>query len=83
VPVRQEKVLLELKAVGEKFPLEFDLNAAGEAEWLAAGVERAAIEKILAERDRLPFASPSDFERRVGLPLASLGLSIVTPQRPK
>lgn len=83
VPVRQEKVLLELKAVGEKFPLEFDLNAAGEAEWLAAGVERAAIGKILAERDRLPFASPSDFERRVGLPLASLGLSIVTPQRPK
>lgn len=77
LPVRQEKVLLELKAVGEKFTLEFDLNAAGEAEWLAAGVDRAAVEKILAERDRAPFATVPDFEERAGRTLASLGLSVV------
>jgi hypothetical protein len=77
LPVRQEKVLLELKAVGEKFTLEFDLNAAGEAEWLASGVDRAAVEKILAERDRVHFGTVSDFEKRVGRTLTSLGLSVV------
>jgi hypothetical protein len=77
LPVRQEKVLLELKALGETFPLEFDLNAAGEAEWRAAGAERAVMETILSERDRSPFKSPADFEERVGRPLTSLGLAVV------
>jgi hypothetical protein len=79
LPVRQEKVLLELKALGEKFPLEFDLNAAGEAEWVASGVERALVEKVLAERDRAPFASIGDFEQRVGRSVASVGLTPVPP----
>jgi DNA uptake protein ComE-like DNA-binding protein len=66
--------MLELKAFGEKFPLEFDLNAAGDADWLAAGADRAASEKIQRERDKAPFASVSDFEKRTGLSLATLGL---------
>jgi hypothetical protein len=77
LPVRQEKVLLELKALGQKFALQFDLNAAGQAEWLAAGVERAVFEKALAERDRAPFASVTDFEQRVGRPIGTLGLTPV------
>jgi hypothetical protein len=75
LPVQQAKVLLELKALGTTFPLEFDLNAAGEAEWLAAGVERVAADGILRERNRQPFASLADFEKRTGRTLASLGLS--------
>ncbi len=74
VPVRAPGVMLELKALGEKFPLEFDLNAAGDADWLAAGADPAARDRIRRERDRTPFASVGDFERRVGLPLAKLGL---------
>ena len=77
LPVRQDKVLLEIKAFGEKFPLEFDLNAAGDAEWNAAGVDRGVLEKVLAERDRAPFTSVEDFERRVGQPISSLGLTVV------
>jgi hypothetical protein len=77
LPVRQEKVLLELKAFGETFPLEFDLNAAGEAEWLATGVERVVLDKALAERDRLPFSSVADFEQRVGRAIGTLGLAVV------
>jgi hypothetical protein len=80
LPVRQGNVLLELKALGRRFPLEFDLNAAGEAEWLAAGVERAVFEKILTERDRQPFASVSGFEQRIGRTVTSLGLSVVEPE---
>jgi hypothetical protein len=78
LPVRAPKVMLELKALGEKFPLEFDLNAAGDADWLAAGADRATSEKIQRERDRAPFASVNDFEKRTGLSLAMLGLEVVT-----
>ena len=74
VPVRAPKVMLELKALGEKFALEFDLNAAGDADWLAAGADRATGEKIQRERDKAPFASVGDFEKRTGLSLATLGL---------
>jgi hypothetical protein len=74
VPVRAPKVMLELKALGEKFPLEFDLNAAGDADWLAAGVERTVADAIERERDRAPFASVGDFEKRTGLSLGKLGL---------
>ncbi len=79
VPVRAPKVMLELKALGEKFPLEFDLNAAGDADWLAAGADRAASEKIQRERDKAPFASVGDFEKRTGMLLAKLGLEEITP----
>jgi hypothetical protein len=77
VPVRAPKVMLELKAFGEKFQLEFDLNAAGDADWLAAGADRAASEWIQRERDRAPFASVSDFEKRTGTTLSKLGLEEV------
>jgi hypothetical protein len=74
LPVRTPKVLLELKALGEKFPLEFDLNAAGDAEWLAAGADRVTAEAIGRERDGAPFSSAADFERRIRMRLATLGL---------
>ena len=77
LPVRAPKVLLELKAFGRKFPLEFDLNAAAEAEWLAAGVDAAAVEKLQKERDRAPFVSIQDFETRAGVSLQALGLAAV------
>ena len=78
VPVRAPKVMLELKALGEKFPLEFDLNAAGDADWLAAGADRATAEQVQRERDRAPFASASDFEKRTSLSLSKLGLEEIT-----
>jgi hypothetical protein len=74
IPVRAPKVRLELKALGQSFELDFDLNAAGDAEWLAVGVERATIDAILAERDQSPFASVADFTKRTGRPLKVLGL---------
>jgi hypothetical protein len=74
LPVRAPRVTLQLKAFGEAFPLEFDLNAAGDADWLAAGADRATGAKIQRERDRAPFTSVSDFEKRTGIPLAKLRL---------
>jgi hypothetical protein len=75
--VRAPKVELEVKALGEKFPLEFDLNSATAAEWLAAGCDRATSEQLLNERDARPFVSVGDFEQRTGRSLASLGLTPV------
>jgi hypothetical protein len=80
LPVSAAAVLLELKAFGEKFPLEFDLNAAADAEWAAVGLDAAACARLVAERDRQPFASVADFERRGGRTLASLGLAAVPQQ---
>jgi hypothetical protein len=77
LPVRSPKVRLELKMIGEAFELDFDLNAAGEAEWLAAGADRAAADALPRERDRAPFASIRDFEKRTGRSLTSLGLVLV------
>jgi hypothetical protein len=74
LPVRAPRVTLQLKALGETFSLEFDLNAAGDADWLAAGADRATAELVQRDRDQAPFASVSDFERRTGLSLAKLGL---------
>jgi len=78
LPVRAPKALLELKAFGQKFPLEFDLNSATEAEWLAAGVDAATAEKLQKDRDRAPFASIQDFETRAGAALQALGLTAVS-----
>ncbi len=77
LPVRAPKVRLELKMLGRSFELDFDLNAAGEAEWLAAGADSTAIGAILSERDRQPFASIPDFEKRTAKTLKSLGLVAV------
>jgi hypothetical protein len=60
--------------LGESFPLEFDLNAATEAEWQAAGVGSAVAGRLLAERDRAPFVSVAEFEKRSGTTLHALGL---------
>ena len=75
LPVSAPKLVLELKALHEKFPLEFDLNAATEAEWLAVGVDAATSARVLAERDRVPFSSVADFESRSGVTLRALGLT--------
>jgi hypothetical protein len=74
LPVSAPKAMLELKVFQRKFPLEFDLNASTEAEWLAAGVDAATGVKLLQERDRSPFASIADFEKRTGKTLSALGL---------
>jgi hypothetical protein len=72
--VSAPKVTLELKVFHSTFPLEFDLNAATEAEWLAAGVDAATSAGLLAERDRAPFSSIGDFERRTHKALSAFGL---------
>jgi homoserine O-acetyltransferase len=82
LPVRCPKAMLELKALEQKFPLEFDLNASTEAEWLAAGLDAATRARVLDERDRAPFASVADFEKRTAKTLQALGLEVVTPEGP-
>jgi hypothetical protein len=77
IPVRAPAVRLELKMLGQSFELDFDLNAAGDAEWLAAGVDRPTTDAILAEREKTPFASIADFTRRTGRTLKALGLIAV------
>lgn len=83
LPVSAAKVVLELKVLQRKFPLEFDLNAATEAEWLAVGVGAATRARVLAERDRVPFSSVADFESRSGVTLQALGLTAVSPEGKK
>jgi hypothetical protein len=65
--------VLELKVLRQKVPMEFDLNPATEAEWVAAGTDAPTRARLLAERDRLPFASVADFEKRAGLKVQALG----------
>jgi hypothetical protein len=77
LPVRAPKVRLELKTIGQTFELDFDLNAAGEAEWLAAGVDGATAAALLAERDKAPFTSIPDFQKRTSKTLTALGLVVV------
>lgn len=77
IPVRAPKVLLELKMLGQKFELDFDLNAATEAEWQAAGADGTITKGVLQERDRAPFLSVADFEKRTGRTINSLGLVVV------
>lgn len=77
IPVGAPAVKLELKALGEPFPLEVDLNALGSAELAllkASPQARAAIE---LERARGPFTSVADFEARTKLALKALGLEPV------
>jgi hypothetical protein len=81
LPVSAPKVVLELKALQQTFPLEFDLNAATEAEWMATGADASTRVRLLAERDRVPFASIVDFEKRAGVTLRSLGLSAASDNR--
>jgi hypothetical protein len=78
LPVRAPKQQLSIPAFGEPFPLEFDLNAATDIEWrFVPGIATDARARILAERDRRPFASYEDFARRVGISPASIGIEPV------
>lgn len=81
VPVRAQGVELLLKAFGEPFPLEFDLNAVTAAELAALpALDAAARARVLEELEKQPFASLHDFETRTGLTSASAGLEAVKRQ---
>lgn len=83
LPVRAGRKSLRLKALGEPFPLEFDLNAAGEAEWAALpGVPPRIRAHILAQAAKGPFAGFEDFRRRTGIELKKLGLAPVRRSKP-
>jgi hypothetical protein len=71
-------VKVQLKALGEPFAVEFDLNAAGAAELKLLAADTAVRTRIRAERDRQPFASYEDFERRAGVTLAALNAAPVS-----
>jgi hypothetical protein len=73
LPVVLERVKAQLKALGEPFAVEFDLNAMGAAELNVLTPDRMLRAQIRKERDTRPFASIEDFERRVGATLGVLG----------
>lgn len=73
LPVSLERVKVQLKALGEPFAVEFDLNAMGAAELALITSDAALRARMRAERDRQPFASVEDFEKRVGVSLPALG----------
>jgi hypothetical protein len=77
LPVRLTAATVQLKALGEPFPIEFDLNAAGGAELKRLTPEPELRARIRAERDTRPFASFEDFEKRAGVALAALGAAPV------
>jgi len=80
VPVRVDGRELRIVGLGEAFPMELDLNAAGPAEWAAMPrLDEALRARARAELDKGPFQSLSDFERRIGVPAAKLGLSRAGP----
>ncbi len=75
LPVRIKDATFELKALGEKAAIEFDLNAMSAGEMAAMpALDAAARQRIETERDRAPFASVADFTARTGLRLEHLGL---------
>jgi hypothetical protein len=79
LPVRVEGSQLLIVGFGESFPLELDLNGAGEAEWSAMPkMDAAHRDRARAERQLRPFDSLADFEKRIGLPASKLGLSPVS-----
>jgi hypothetical protein len=75
IPVRIATASFELKALGEKLPIEFDLNAMSAPEMaLLSWVNDEARVRVERERERAPFASTADFTARTGLALDALGL---------
>jgi hypothetical protein len=82
LPVRLTEVKAQLKALGEPFPVEFDLNAIGNAELNVLTSDLSTRVRIRAERDRQPFTSYEDFERRAGVTLASLRATRVEGHSP-
>jgi hypothetical protein len=82
LPVRLRDTTFEMKALGRKLPVEFDLNAMGEAEiGLLQGLDDEGRARLERERERAPFASTSDFTARTGLSLDKLGLAAIVPGR--
>jgi len=80
IPVRVKGATFELKALGEQSPIEFDLNGMSEAEMaLLPALNADARARIARERERAPFASPSDFATRTGCRLEQMGLAEVDP----
>jgi hypothetical protein len=75
LPVSVADVKAQLKALGEPFAVEFDLNAMGGAELKLLVADPGVRARIRGERDRQPFASYEDFERRAGATLAALKLT--------
>jgi hypothetical protein len=75
IPVRIAAASFELKALGEKLLVEFDLNAMSAPEMaLLPRLTDEARARIERERERAPFASAADFTARTGLALDALGL---------
>ena len=82
LPVRLGRATFEMKAFGRTLPVEFDLNAMGEAEIaLLEGLDGEARARVERERTRAPFASTSDFSTRTGLSLDKLGLVVIVLDR--
>ncbi len=78
IPVRVPGVVVQLKALGETMPVEFDLNAISAPEYsLLPSLDASARERIEHERGRAPFASIADFTSRTGVALESVGLTAV------
>jgi hypothetical protein len=75
IPVRVKGATFELKALGERMPIEFDLNGMSEAEMaLLPALNADARARIARERERAPFASAADFASRAGCTLEQMGL---------
>ena len=84
IPVRLATASYELKALGERLPVEFDLNAMSAPELaLLPPLDGEARVRVERERERAPFASAADFTARTGLALEALGLveADVKPRR--
>jgi hypothetical protein len=70
--IRLPDTKVQLKALGDPFPVELDLNAIGSAELRLLTPDTATRARIRTERDTRPFASIDDFERRAGVTLGAL-----------
>jgi hypothetical protein len=84
IPVQVKGAEFEMKALGEKLPIEFDLNGMSDAEMgLLPALNAEARARLTRERTRAPFASVADFASRTGFSLEQLGLAPVdvSPRR--
>lgn len=68
--------MVHLVVFGDPFAVEFDLNAAGPAEWaIVPGLSADERKRIEAEAARGPFLDLPNFWRRTGLQASEVGLS--------
>ncbi len=73
IPVRLPEKKVQLKALGEPFEVEFDLNAMSAAELRLLTPDAALRARIRGQRDQRPFASVEEFEKRAGVTLGAIG----------